>query len=831
MRHLPTILRQVRRSFRQSGLFVLCVALSLTTLTAFSGFSRSVSRALLDDARTLHAADIIIRSYDPIPPPLLQAIGRLVDQQRIERARVHEFYSVVRAPDGKTSVLSRLKVVEPGYPFYGRVALKSGRPFRQVLASGACIVEQTLLDRTGLAVGDQLTVGYTTLTIQDVVTAEPDRPLDLFAFGPRVFIHSSDLEALGLMATGSRIRHVVLLKVMDPLQVDAIAARLKQAVPFGEARIDTYLTAGSMIKRFLDNFLFFLKLVGLFILILSGMGIQSTLTALFNEKQHTIAVMKTVGATGRFISMHFMLMVLVLGAFGTGVGILAGAAAQGGLAWMLGPLLPEGLGLTVSWTGVAEAVILGFVVVALFSFLPLYRLKEMRPMAIFNRLPSAGTRRWPYFLSGSLILVFFLALVVWHMRDLRFGFYFVGAVAVLILAAALLAQLALWTMKRLPVRHLVLRQAIRGLFRRGNATRAIMITLTVSLAVIFGDHLIERNLNATFVKSFPADAPNAFFVDIQPDQTEAFSAAVGRPVQFYPIVRARITAVNGEAIDHRREGSKRRDNLSRVFNLTYREVLLDDESLIEGGTLFRSDWAEPQVSVMDTVVDMREMKIGDRIRFKIQGVPLTARISSVRARDNRSLSPFFYFVFPDAVLAKAPQTLFAALTVAPELIGSLQTSIVSRFPNISVIDMSQTIGILARLMARLSAILRVFSLFSILAGILILVSAVFATRAERIVESVYYKILGAGGRFVFTVFALENLLIGLLSSLLALAMAQAGAWWVCAIKFDIGYRPFLPISLAMVGLTVLLTVTVGLTASRSIMAKKPVTYLREQQNE
>jgi putative ABC transport system permease protein len=586
-----------------------------------------------------------------------------------------------------------------------------------------------------------------------------------------------------------------------------------------------------VVKRFLDNFLFFLKLVGLFILIVSGMGIQSTLTALFNEKQHTIAVMKTVGATGRFISMHFMLMVLVLGALGTGVGILAGAAAQGGLAWMLGPLLPEGLDLTVSWTGVAEAVVLGFVVVALFSFLPLYRLKEMRPMAIFNRLPSAGTSRWPYFLSGFLILVFFLALVVWHMRDLRFGFYFVGAVVALILAAALLAQLALWTMKRLPVRHLALRQAIRGLFRRGNATRAIMITLTVSLAVIFGDHLIERNLNATFVKSFPADAPNAFFVDIQPDQTEAFSAAVGRPVQFYPIVRARITAVNGEAIDHRREGSKRRDNLSRVFNLTYREALMDDESLIEGGTLFRSDWAEPQVSVMDTVVDMREMKIGDRIRFKIQGVPLTARISSIRARDNRSLSPFFYFVFPDTVLAKAPQTLFAALTVAPEQIGTLQTSIVSRFPNISVIDMSQTIGILARLMARLSAILRVFSLFSILAGILILVSAVFATRAERVVESVYYKILGAGGRFVFTVFALENLLIGLLSSLLALAMAQAGAWWVCAIKFDIGYRPFLPISLAMVGLTVLLTVTVGLTASRSIMAKKPVTYLREQQNE
>jgi putative ABC transport system permease protein len=502
-----------------------------------------------------------------------------------------------------------------------------------------------------------------------------------------------------------------------------------------------------------------------------------------------------------------------------------------GLAWMLGPLLPERLGLTLAWSGVAEAVMLGLAVVALFSFLPLYRLREMRPVAIFNCLPTVGIARWPYFLSGLLILLFFLALVLWHMRDIVFGFYFVGAVTALILAAALLAQLALWAMRRLPVRPLAFRQAIRGLFRRGNATRSIMITLTVSLAVIFGDHLIEKNLDATFVQSFPADSANAFFLDIQPDQTEAFSAAIGHPVQFYPIVRARITSVNGEAIDRSREGRKRRDNLSRVFNLTYREALLDDETLIDGDTLFRNDWTEPQVSIMDTVVEMRPMKIGDRIGFKIQGVPLTARISSIRTRDSRSLSPFFYFVFPEAIMKQAPHTLFAALTVSPGQMGPLQTSIVSRFPNISVIDMSQTIGILARLMARLSRIVRIFSLFSIAAGLLILVSAVFATRAERVVESVYYKILGAGRRFVFTVFALENMLVGLLSSVLALVMAQAGAYWVCTVKFNIGYRPFLSVSLVMLAATVALTVTVGMIASRSIMAKKPVTYLREQQNE
>ena len=258
--------------------------------------------------------------------------------------------------------------------------------------------------------------------------------------------------------------------------------------------------------------------------------------------------------------------------------------------------------------------------------------------------------------------------------------------------------------------------------------------------------------------------------------------------------------------------------------------MLDDETLVDGKTLFRSDWTEPQVSIMDTVVEMRAMEIGDRISFKIQGVPLTARISSIRSRDNRSLNPFFYFVFPETVLAQAPQTLFAALRVETGKLGSLQTKIVSRFPNISVIDMSQTITVFARLMARLSHIVRVFSLFSIAAGVLILVSAVFATRAERVMESVYYKILGAGRHFVFNVFALENMLIGLLSSLLALVMAQAGAYWVCAVKFDIGYQAFPLASVCMVAATLVLVVSVGMIASRSIMAQKPVGYLREQHN-
>lgn len=830
MRRLAVIIRHIRHASKQAVLFVLCVALSLITLTAISGLSRRVDTALLQDARSLHAADIIIRSYDPISESLVRAIDRLVAQDRILRAGIHEFYSVVRAADEDASVLSRLKVVEAGYPFYGQITLKSNRSFRQVLSPGTCIVEQSLLDRIGADVGDILKVGYTTLVIADVVTLEPDRSLALLAFGPRVFIHNADLASLGLMATGSRIRRSVLLKVQDPLEVDGIAAQLKSASPHDTARIDTYLTAGSAVKRYIDSFIFFLRLEGLFILIISGLGMQSTLMALFKEKQYTIAVMKAVGATNYFISMHFIRLTLFLGAVGTGVGILVGAVVQAILAGIIAPLLPNGFRFSIAWSGVIEAVLLGLAVVAIFAFQPLCRLREMRPVMIFKRQPPRGNHLWPDVVSGSAALLLLLALVIWHMRDIRFGVYFAGGVAAVVATAVLLAHLTLWAIRRLTARRLTLRQAIKGLFRRGNTTRTTVVTMTVALTVIFAITLIERNLNATFVQSFPENSPNTFFIDIQPNQTAALSSLIGQPVVFHPIIRARVTAVNGAAIDGAREYRQRRDNLSRVFNLTYQDRLTQDERLIEGETLFRSDWNEIQVSVMDTVLEMQPMAIGDRIQFKIQGVPLSARIASIRTRMDKSFKPFFYFVFPTSVLEKAPQTLFAARTVAPGQIGALQNRIVSQFPNISVIDLSQTISIFIRLMSRLSKIIQLFSLLGVTAGILILVSAVFATRAERVVEAVYYKILGAGRRFVLTVLTLENLLIGLLSTTFALLMAHGAAWWICTLEFDIGYRSFFPISMAMAAFFISLVIAVGLAASQSVMAKKPSTYLREQQD-
>jgi putative ABC transport system permease protein len=595
--------------------------------------------------------------------------------------------------------------------------------------------------------------------------------------------------------------------------------------------VDTYRTARSRIKRFFDNLFFDLSLICIFTLLLAGIGIQSALTAFLKEKEGTIAIMKTVGAKSNFITRHYIFILSILGLAGTALGLLSGLLLQNALDVLFRGFVPENVTLRISWQAVLEGLCLGVLVVGLFSFIPLYRLKDIKPVIIFRKDRIRFKPGWPVYLSAFLILAFFLLLVFWQVNELKAALYFVGGVILLIFITAVLAGTVLFVLKCVRVHSLLLRQAVKGLFRPKNATRSIIVTLTASLAVIFAIYLIEQNLDKNFIQSYPEDTPNVFFLDIQPSQLEEFSDTLGMTVRYYPIIRARILSLNGNKINRKQERQRRGDNLARTFNLTYRNYLLEDEKIIKGNHLHREDWGALQVSVMDTVADKKQMKIGDHITFKVQGVPLKARISSIRTRTRESLRPFFYFVFPENALRDAPQTIFTAVRVAKSQISDLQNKIVEKFPNVSVIDTTELLTIFTGVVKKLSLIIRFFAGFSIVAGILIILSSILATRYTRIQEAVYYKILGARSNFVVKVFALENLVLGLVSAILALLISQAGSWLICLKVMHISYNPFIFESILLVFMTVLLVVTVGLLPSISILRKKPVVFLREQTQE
>lgn len=829
MIHNRFLFRQLTRSGGQPLLFVVCVMLSIQSLVALDGFSNSVRRSLLADAKSLHAADIIIQSSAPFSEEIHSTVKALEARGAVESTPTYEFYSMVRAEAQTGALLADIKVVGPEYPFYGQVLLASGKAFQAVLKSGGIIAEQSLLDRLNVTVGDALVVGDRTLTLLDVVLSEPDRPVSFLSFGPRVFVALEDAESLRLMKPGSRVSYKRLLKAATGQDLEELAETLDRSAESGQERVETFQTAGSRIKRFFDNLFFFLTLIAIFTLLLAGFGIRSTLLAFIRDKAHTIAILKAVGATSRDITTHFMILVSLLGLLGTLLGIVAGYGLQRIIPLLLGSLVPTGISPALTGAVVLKGIVSGTLVTILFTVTPLNRLKEIRPFAVFRKDASPQTKSLKGHFSSVLLFLFFAGLIFWELRDVTTGLRFVALLTGLVLFASFGAHVLLAALKRLHPRGLAFRQAIRGLFRPGNASISTVVTLSVSLGIIFSLYLVEKNLKAAFIGAYPPDVPNLFFIDIQPDQAAPFLKELGSPAMLHPIVRGRLISINDEKINDSREKKRRGDTLTRSFNLTYRDHLLEDEVFISGNTLFKDGVEGLQVSVLDRVTEMRPMRIGDRLAFQIQGVPVEATVSSIRSRTRESISPYFYFVFPeDSLIREAPRTYFTAVRLPNDRVSALQHRLITRFPNISVIDMTQTLSAFSKIAERLVAVVRFFTAFSIGAGILIIISAILATRWDRIQEAAYVKILGAKSRFVLRVCATEHLLIGLASAFLALGLSQIGSFLVCRYRFEIPSHPHLMESFVLVFATLALVIMVGLLASIPVITQKPISFLRNE---
>ncbi len=827
--HARFCLSRILRSKNQALLLVLCVSLSVVTLVALSGFAESANRSILKDARKLHASDIVVRSNYPFEKSFLEAIEDLDSQNVADSARVYSFYSVVRSPGEENSLLVEIKAPEKGYPFYGEVRLGSGRKFSEVLASGTALAEQAALDRLGLSVGDDLLVGNETLKVVDVVVSEPDRPVNVFSLGPRLFVSFEDLESLGLVTKASRVGYRVLLKVQDPDELNAVLQFVKSKAG-DHIRVDSFRTARSRVKRFFNNFIFFLNLTGIFTLLLAGIGIRSTVEALLAEERDSMTILKTLGAKSRFVILNYTMVVFVLGAAGALLGLAGGLGLQQLLPRLFGELLPQSMRITASVQGVVRGLSMGLLAAGLFAFLPLFRLRGLKPTAIFRKEQPAQKKDFAFYFTAFFIVCLFSALVLWQLNEIESGVYFVSGFIGFLAVATVLTQLTFKGLKKAKVRSLVLRQALRGLYRPGNATIATVVTLAASLSLLFSLMIVEGNIDASFVKSFPEDSPNLFFINILPEQRERFPEVLQMDVEYFPIVRARLKSVAGNPVDVQKERDRRGDNLARSFNLTYRHTLLDDEKVLEGDGLFGAKGDVAPVSVLDSVAEIADMKIGDLLVFDIQGVPLTARISSIRTRTREAMNPFFYFVFPESVLKPAPHTFFTAAKVPERQIGKLQNRVVAKFPNVSAINLTQTIRVFSALGKKLSGIVRFFSSFSILAGLLIIVSAIFATRYARMSEAVYFKVLGAKKAFVLKIFALENMMIGLISATLGAILAQAASFSITWFVLDIDdYRPCVLACFSMVLGFAFVTAAIGSAMSMDILKLKPAGFLRERE--
>ena len=841
------LLRELRSSWRRLAFFFLCVAVGVGGIVSLRSVIQNVRVALMAEARTLTAGDVYLRTDQAWTDDVRAMVDdRLRDVPGVGLTETVDTTTMVRVPEEepiRTKVVE-LRGVQPAFPFYGLLELGSGTTYSfELLQDHGALVGPELLTQLGLEVGDRIAVGDVTFTIRDVIVSEPGSQLGGFSFGPRVLVAYDAVEETGLLTFASRANRQLLLQVPDEARIDPLVATLEEDLREAFVRVGSYRRTESRIERNLGRTENYLSLLGFVVVILGGIGVWSVTRVFVQQRLRSVAILRCLGATTGRVLAIYVLQVAVLGLGGSLLGV---GVAQVAL-WSVPPSLTDqaataaGLGtLSMALTGsaVLQGLAVGVLVSLLFALVPLLDIRHAKPLLLL-RQGAAGARSGIDWLRSSVIAVVSVALVLvasWQASSLEVGVYVVGgfaavAVALHLIGRALtLAIQPLQTSTWFPLRHAVL-----NLTRPGNQTRVILLSVGLGSFFIIGVEVLQSNLLSNFALELRDDSPDMFLIDIQEDQAAGVRATLERSVgttpQLLPVLRARVTGVDGEKVQINNVREARRARLGREYTVTYRSRLEENERIVAGEFWNEEPASVPEVSIEEGLQTERGLSVGDLIRFDVLGRLVEARVTSVRAVDwDDSRSGGFMFVFRPGGLEGAPHSYVAFMKGPPEreARARLQRDIAAAYANVSVIDGLEVIRTVRRVLDYVTMTISVVGSIALFSGTLILVGAVAMTKFQRLYESAILKTLGANTRLLTTMLALEYGVLGVLAGAVGSVGALGLSWVLTRQVFEVAWFASPLTSVGGVLLTALVVGIVGVVSSIDVLRRKPLVTLRAE---
>jgi putative ABC transport system permease protein len=828
--------RETRGAWRHFAGFLACIALGVGALVAVLSVAASLDRSLGREARALLGGDIELRSARSLDPASEEPVRDLA-RRGASVVRVKELVAMARSPAHASSLLVELKAVEGGgYPLYGRIDASPARPIDDLLAGGGVVVEEAVLGRLGLAPGDALAIGEASLTVTGVLRKEPDRAASLFTLGPRVLMNTASLEATGLERFGSRVRYRTLLRLPAGLEPRSVRAALLEAMADPAVRISTFDEAQPGLRRFFDQLTIYLRLVGVTSLLVGGIGVAAAVRAFLAKKVGTIAILRCLGASARTLTAVYVVQSLALGALGSLAGAALGTAAQLALGSLLQPLVPFELETRVAPGAVVTGFLAGALATLLFALWPLLSARAVPPAILLRHPVDAGTvrPRRPWTTAGA-VAGGLIVLALWQAGPLRTGAIFLAAAAG---ALGLLALLA-WTTRRLArhlprPRSLAWRQGLHALTRPGSQTIGVTVALGIGVTLLTAVALLERGLARQLDLERRREAPSFFFVDVQPDQADAFRQTItavpgASPPTLVPAVRARLTAINGEPIARERwAGREDAWRVTREYVLTFADEPPPGTVVSRGRWWTASDRDRAWISVETEAARGLGVDLGGTLTFDVQGVSVSAEVMSLRKVDWQTLGANFFVIFSPGPLDGAPLAYLATARVPAGADATVQDRVAAAFPNVTAIPVRDVLERVTGVVDRIAVAVRLVALFVLGAGFTVMAEALAQSRAQRLYESMLLRTLGASRGRVVRAFAVEYGCLGLVAGLGGAATGVLTAGLVLRFVLDVpvALEP-VPIAVALLA-TVALALTVGFLGTFRLLGRKPLPVLRGQ---
>ncbi len=827
MKAIVYAIRTIGRELRSGEVLVLlsAVALAVAALTAVGFLTDRIGKAVARQANEVLAADLRLRSPEPLPAEWLEAAERF----ELETAETQNFPSVVFA--GDESSLANVKAVSAGYPLRGKVRT-ANRLFgdqqeaNDIPPAGSVWADGALMARLNASVGDTISVGESDLRIDAVLTYRPDQSIGFASLAPTVLLNLNDLPATNLVKEGSRVGYALLVAGRES-DVDDFYADVEDDLPESvrvRNREDSSESAANASARAQK----FLSLTAVISLLLSAVAIAMSARRFAHRRMDTVALMKSLGASQQFVITAATVQLLLLGIVGVCVGSLIGFAAEKILTSMLADLIandlpPPGLQPVFLAAGSALILLIGFAMPSLIQ------LRNAPPLRVLrhDEMPPAPSR---LLVAGTSLLAV-AAMLYSAIGDARLLLYVLGGmlgVSIVLYATGRLL-VALLGRSRGGV-GIAWRYGLANVARRGRASAVQVVAFGLGLTVLLLLTFVRTDLLKGWQQTLDENAPNSFLINIQAHERDPIAEIfarneIGAP-DFVPMVRGRMTTIDGDDvkdIEFPTEDGKWMAN--REANLTWAAKLSETNDIVSGDWWPEDYQGDPLVSIEEEAAADLGVELGQKLTFTIAGQEIQLTVASFREVNWDSFKPNFFMVLSPGALDGFPATFVASLKVQAEERGAL-LEIARAHPSVSVIDLESILQQVKGIIEKATLAVQAVFIFTLAAGIAVLFAAVQSTIDERRFESAMLRALGVQrGTVLFGVLT-EFAALGLVAGFLAAAGASILAWLISTRVFELEYS-FSPLLWSLgLGGGILLVCLSGYVAARGAINAPPADVLR-----
>lgn len=829
--------RDSRRNHSRLLLFGSSVILGIAALVAVYSLGDNLRRNIDLQAATLIGADLEISGNREAP----EAVVHIMDSVANERSEERSFASMITFRKGGGSRLIQVRALKGAFPYYGTLETVPANAQQTFRNRRAALVDKTLLLQYDAKPGDSIQVGEVTFVIEGSLSKAPGQTGLSASIAPVVYIPMDYLEQTGLMQKGSRITYRYFMKFNRQIDPQELVERIESRLELNGFWYETIESEKEDTGRSFKDLTYYLEIVGMIALLLGCIGVASAIHIYVKEKIGTIAVLRCIGAKSVHAFLIFLFQIIGIGTFCSMVGAALGTVIQKFLPLLIQDLIPFEIESSVSWPAIGQGVALGVIISVLFALLPLVSIRKISPLntlriSFQHVIPVRDPVRW---LVYALIIVFIYLFMYLQLHDPVKAAFLFGGILVTFLVLTAMAKVLMWLIRTFfPVSwNFVWRQGLSNLYRPNNQTLLLVMSIGFGASFICTLFFVQTMLVDRVRFTSSGDQPNIVLFDIQTpqrDQVLQIAQQHGLPIKpTVPIVSMRLDQVNDVTASVAQEDTTKEQSLrlfSREYRVTFRDSTTSSEKVVEGewkgdvgadGKIF--------ISLEKGFANRFGLKIGDTLYFNVQGVIMETYISSFREVEWNRIQANFLVVFPKGVLEDAPQ-FHVFLTHAPseEVSAKFQQETVRRFPNISIIDLALVLSVLDDLLDKIAFVIRFIAAFSILTGVVVLISSVLISRYQRMQENVLLRTLGASGKQVLWITALEYFFLGSLASITGIIIAIGSSWALAKFSFETPFSPaFMPVLFIYLVITGI-TVVIGMLNSRGTLNRPPLEILRQE---